>query len=226
MNCFIPHIFLQLMPFSTEPYLASRVQVPAQGQHIIAHQTETQLVVYQAYKPAIARFAVENQCLGGPDFSYSRMSWIKPNFLWMMYRCGWASKENQERVLALWLPKTAFEEILNEAAFSTYTAGKYETEAAWKHELSTKKVRLQWDPDHSPYGGKLTRRAMQLGLKGAVLEEFGQQQITLIEDVTDFVQQQKHHVDNRQLAQLLVPVERVYSMADQALAQRLGVAQH
>jgi len=25
----------------------------------------------------------------------NRMTWIKPNFLWMMYRSGWASKKNQ-----------------------------------------------------------------------------------------------------------------------------------
>ena len=29
-------------------------------------------------------------------------------------------------------------------------------------------VRLQWDPDHSPVGGNLTRRAIQLGLKNDV----------------------------------------------------------
>jgi len=29
-------------------------------------------------------------------------------------------------------------------------------------------VRLQWDPDHSPKGEKLARRAIQLGLKGKV----------------------------------------------------------
>ena len=182
-------------------------------------------MVYQAYNPAIARFAVENQCLGGPGFSYNRMSWIKPNFLWMMYRCGWASKENQERVLALWLDKTTFEDILNNAAFSTFAAGNYETHDAWRHDLATKKVRLQWDPDHHPSGVKIARRAIQLGLKGDVLKQFGRQQITLVEDVTDFVREQKRHVDNRQLTQLLVPVERIYTLADQELAQQLGVAQ-
>lgn len=181
------------------------------------------MVVYQAYHPLIAQFAVENQYLGGPSFSYSRMSWIKPNFLWMMYRCGWASKENQERVLALWLDKTAFEEILGQAAFSTFAAGKYESEEAWRQELATRNVRLQWDPDHSPYGGKLTRRAVQLGLKGETLEQFGKHQVTRIEDLTDFVQQQKVHVDNRQLERLLVPKERVYSLVDAALAQKIGL---
>jgi hypothetical protein len=193
------------MTISTELYSVSRQLLPVDGQHIVAHQTETQVVVYQAYNPAIARFAVENQYLGGSGFSYGRMSWIKPNFLWMMYRCGWASKENQERVLALWLTKADFESILGEAVYSTFTAGNYESADVWKQELATKNVRLQWDPDHSPYGDKLTRRALQLGLKNTTLEQFGKHQVTHIEDVTDFVQQQKVHVDNRQLEQLHVP---------------------
>jgi hypothetical protein len=212
------------MHLSTESYFVSRQLLPIDGQHIVAHQSETQVVVYQAYNPAIARFAVENQYLGGPSFSYSRMSWIKPNFLWMMYRCGWATKENQERVLALWLDKTAFEEILNQAAVSTFTAGHYESEEAWKQELATKNVRLQWDPDHSPYGGKLTRRAMQLGLKNDTLEQFGKHQVKRIEDLTDFVHQQKVHVDNRQLELLHVPLERVYTVKNAALAQKIGLS--
>jgi len=69
------------MPLRTELYSVSRQFLPVDGQHIVAHQTETQVVVYQAYNPAIAQFAVENQYLGGPGFSYGRMSWIKPNFL-------------------------------------------------------------------------------------------------------------------------------------------------
>jgi hypothetical protein len=212
------------MTISTELYSASRHLLPVDGQHIVAHQTETQVVVYQAYNPAIAQFAVENQYLGGPAFSYSRMSWIKPNFLWMMYRCGWATKENQERVLALWLAKADFEYILNEAVYSTFTAGNYESADMWKQELATKNVRLQWDPDHSPYGGKLTRRALQLGLKNATLEQFGKHQVKRIEDITEFVQQQKVHVDNRQLEQLQVPQERVYKLSNSGLAQKVGIS--
>ena len=67
-----------------------------------------------AFKPQIADEAVQ---LGrfGPSFSRSRMSWIKPNFLWMMFRCGWATKVDQERVLALWLPRTFFEKVAAES---------------------------------------------------------------------------------------------------------------
>ncbi|WP_196992466.1 DUF4291 family protein [Panacibacter microcysteis] len=118
------------------------------------------------YNNQIADFAVENQYFGRAHFSYSRMSWIKPNFLWMMFRCGWASKENQERVLALWLKKADFEAILSQAVFSSYQEGKYASFQTWRNELDSKEVRLQWDPDHNPYGEKLARRAIQLGLKG------------------------------------------------------------
>ena len=212
------------MRIETENYLASLAQIPSEGQYIIAHQADEQMVVYQAYKPAIAEFAVKNQCLGGADFSYDRMSWIKPNFLWMMYRCGWASKENQERVLAFWLDKTAFEDILSQATFSTFTAGNYESKEAWKQELATKDVRLQWDPDHNPYGAKITRRAIQLGLKGATLEKFGKTQVRLIEDVTEFVLQQKQYVEAKQLEHLLIPQERVYLPMIQTLCQQIGLS--
>ena len=84
------------MNILTESYLTSVEKLPKDGQHIVSHQTEEQIVVYQAYKPSIAEYAVKHQVLGGSDFSYSRMSWIKPNFLWMMFRCSWAEKENQK----------------------------------------------------------------------------------------------------------------------------------
>ena len=43
------------------------------------------------------------------------MSWIKTNFLWMMYRSGWASKRNQEKVFAVRISRKGFEEILSKA---------------------------------------------------------------------------------------------------------------
>jgi hypothetical protein len=46
------------------------------------------IVVYQAYRPQIGRFAAPRGSFGGSHFSLGLMSWIKPNFLWMMYRSG------------------------------------------------------------------------------------------------------------------------------------------
>lgn len=78
----------------TEHYTRQRQHWPADGRHILAQYDDTSLVVYQAYRPAIADFAVKHQRFGG-EFSYTRMSWIKPNFLWMMFRAGrFASHED------------------------------------------------------------------------------------------------------------------------------------
>ena len=41
--------------------------------------------VYQAYNPLIAKEAVLLQTFG-KNFNVNRMTWIKPSFLWMMYR--------------------------------------------------------------------------------------------------------------------------------------------
>ncbi|HET6994093.1 MAG TPA: DUF4291 domain-containing protein [Chitinophagaceae bacterium] len=211
------------MKIKTEHYLEAVSRLPQAGQHILGYQENDQIVVYQAFNHQIADYAVKNQTFGGPHYSYSRMSWIKPNFLWMMYRCGWASKENQERILAIWLNKMDFENILRAAVFSSFNSIYYQSHDQWKEELNQKEVRLQWDPDHDPFGGKLTRRAIQIGMKGSVLETFGKHQIKMIEDISEFVKEQKVHVDNGKLDKLVVPIETVYSLADEDLRKRIGV---
>jgi len=211
------------MTIKIERYLEAIERIPSTGQIILGYQENEQIVVYQAYNHQIADYAVENQTFGGTNYSYNRISWIKPNFLWMMYGCGWASKENQERVLAISIRKIVFESILNEAAFSSFNPAYYSSHEQWKNEINHKEVRLQWDPDHDPFGSKLTRRAIQIGMKGNVLKNFGQQQIIAIEDVTEFVKEQKVLVDNNQLDKLLVTIEDVYKPTDDTLCKRPGV---
>jgi hypothetical protein len=211
------------MKINIEPYRTSIQNLPVEGQHIVAHQAGDEIVVYQAYKKGIADFAVKHQQLGGSEYSYNRMSWIKPNFLWMMFRCGWAEKENQERVLAIWIDKKDFDKLLQQAVLSTYNHHYYDNHDTWKSELETKEVRLQWDPDHNPHGNKITRRALQLGIKGRMLEQFGKKDIKLIEDVTDFVKEGGAFVKTNQLDKLLVPLERVYKPVDAELCTRIGI---
>src|SRR4051812_30948572 len=79
----------------TEPYPEQVNMWPPEGRHILAQFDAETVIVYQAYRSAIGQYAAEHGTFGG-DFSYSRMSWVKPNFLWMMYRSGWGTKQNQE----------------------------------------------------------------------------------------------------------------------------------
>lgn len=205
------------MKLELENYEASKKMLPGSGQQIVAQCTEDELVVYQAYKPSTAKYSVEHQELDGPEFSYNRMSLIKPNFLWMMYRCGWPQKKTRSMCWPIWLKKTAFIKILENAVISSLGAGHHTNNNDWNEELRTKEARLQWDPDHDPFGMKGTRRAVQPGLKGKLLEEFGMRSISRIEDITPFVKQQKQLLDNGKLSELTVPVERAWKIGNPEL---------
>jgi hypothetical protein len=48
--------------------------------------------VYQADSDEIADAALGKGTFVSPPFKMERMTWIKPSFLWMMYRSGWGAK--------------------------------------------------------------------------------------------------------------------------------------
>jgi hypothetical protein len=211
------------MMLVTEPYAAQVARWPRAGRHILAQFTDDAVVVYQAYRPEIGHFAARHKVFGGA-FSLHRMSWIKPNFLWMMYRSGWGTKEGQEVTLAIWLQRAAFDDILRQAVPSSFAPAVYADEAAWKRAVAPSSVRLQWDPDHAPDGSALQRRAIQLGLRGDVLTQHARAWIVDIEDISDFVAAQRPMAQMGDHARLMTPREEVYSISDPELATRIGVS--
>jgi hypothetical protein len=209
------------MNLLTEPYLVQTARLPKSGRHVVAQFDDESVIVYQAYRHAIGHFAAQHGYFGG-EFSLNRMSWIKSNFLWMMYRSGWASKEGQEVVLAVRLKRTAFDEILRRAVHSTYVPEVYGNEAAWKAAVARSDVRLQFDPDHTPSGAPIDRRAIQLGLRGEVLARYAKEWLLGVEDVSDFVREQSQHARSP-YARLVTPKEEVYPVHDPEVATRLGL---
>lgn len=188
----------------------------------MAQYDDQSIVVYQAYRPAIGLFAAAHGYFGG-EFSLNRMSWIKPNFLWMMYRCGWGTKEGQEVTLAVRIKRHAFDAILANAVPSSYKPGFYADEAAWKAAVGSSDVRLQWDPDHGPTGEALMRRAIQLGLRGRMLANYARDWIISIEDISAFVAEQRANIHRAGRHDLVTPLERPYPVTDPAVALRLGL---
>jgi len=197
------------MKLATAPYLLQAEQWPDEGEHILAHHDDTSVVVYQAYRPSIGRYAIAHGHFGGPDYSFARMSWIKPNFLWMMYRCGWGQKDGQEIVLGLRVRRAFFDKLLDAAVPSSFDASQFGSPQSWKDAVATSEVRQQWDPDHAPTGAKLPRRAIQLGLRGELLRAFATTELLEVIDMTDFVAQQRAFAQDDN-PQLLTPIERVY----------------
>lgn len=69
------------------------------------------IVMYQAYSPAIAIPALRDKRFVAP-FSFNRMTWIKPSFLWLMERSNWGQKSGQEHILAVHIKRSGFDEAL------------------------------------------------------------------------------------------------------------------
>lgn len=160
--------------------------------------------VYQAYNAQIADAA-----LGAgkfvPPFSRTRMTWIKPSFLWMMYRAGWSLKDSgQARILAVDITREGFEWALRNASL---THGP---------ELDrSKPVRVQWDPERDVNLGRLRHRAIQVGLGSAVVERYVDAWTVRIQDVTKLALEVEATRDLR-----LLPPERPYPV-DEDLRREL-----
>ena len=191
--------------------------------HIMPKYVKKKIIVYQSYRKEIGEFAVKNQYFGGA-FSLERMTWIKPNFLWMMFRNGWGTKEGQEVVLAIHLKRDAFETYLKNAVYTSFNQVEGMTQEDWQNEVKTSNVRLQWDPDHDPYGVKLERRAIQIGLRNEFIKTFAKEDILLIEDISDFVANEYENVKNNTLEKLMIPAEKPLVFKDNELNKKLKIA--
>ncbi|GAB4017094.1 DUF4291 domain-containing protein [Spirosoma migulaei] len=209
------------MTLKTIPYLNYETDLPQAGQPVLGQLRGQNIIVYQAFNPQIVDYAVAHQRFGGPAYSFSRMSWIKPNFLWMMYRAGWAKKENQEKVVAIEISLENFETLLKQAVYSSFQPAIYSTREHWETSLIESEVRLQWDPDHNPAGRKLERRAIQLGLKGDTLKLFATDWIMSIEDITEFVLDQGRFVEEGVMEKLTVIKEQVIPISNPHLTAKL-----
>ena len=208
------------MGLELEQYATRKAAWPGAGRHILAQFDADTVVVYQAYAPAIATYAVEHQRFGGPAFSLGRMSWVKPNFLWMMYRSGWGTKPSQEVILAVRLRRAAFDKVLAAAVHSAFSRDVYATPEDWQAAVRGSDVRLQWDPDHGPTGAPLDRRAIQLGIRGETLRRYATEWVVEIVDVSGLVAEQRVNVST---GRLMTPKEWVYPVGDPAVHKRLGL---
>lgn len=165
------------------------------------------VVVYQVYSPAIAGPAVEAGRFV-PPFKRGRMTWVKPSFLWMMYRCGWATKPGQERVLAVSMRREGFDWAVANACLSHYDPDLYPDRKAWANSP----VRVQWDPERSLRLQPLPYRSLQLGLAGVASDRYVDEWVTGITDVTDVARTIRGRLDagDEAGARDLLPVEKPY----------------
>ncbi len=177
--------------------------------------------VYQAYNAAIAKEAIALQTFGS-KFNLDRMTWIKPSFLWLMYRSNWGTKKDQECILALDIDQSVFDMLLEKAVLTSPDSASY-TGAQWEKAFAETTVYCQWDPDRNMNGNAIDRAAIQIGIKGSALREVLDKGICRIEDLTPLVRKWNGQRKNGKLSAKDLPSEKIYPVRDKAIRKRLAM---
>jgi len=178
------------------------------------------LYVYQAYRPEIGRYAAAHGRFG-TGFKLERMTWIKPSFGWMLYRCGYGFKPGQEVVLRIKITHAGWLEMLSGAVLSHYDRNVHDEKITFEQALKVSECRVQWDPDRTLGLGRMERRAIQVGLRGSLVTRYTRDWIVTIEDVTGLAHAVKDALDARSELPP-VPDERVYDVPS-VIRRRLGM---
>jgi hypothetical protein len=178
--------------------------------------------VYQAYGDAIADAALSRGTFVSPPFKMERMTWVKPSFLWMMYRSGWGNKDaGQRRILAIDISRSGFEWALDNSCPSHPDTAMSRTE--YDRLKAASPVRIQWDPDRDLALDPMDRRAIQVGLRGAAVSHYLSEWIEAITEVTALAHSIEALVRSGRTdeAERLLPVERPYPLPP-TTAARIG----
>ncbi|MFJ8946096.1 DUF4291 domain-containing protein [Streptomyces sp. NPDC102395] len=186
---------------------------------IRALHTASTITVYQAYDPAIGVPAARHGRFPS-TWRRNRMTWIKPSFLWMMYRSDWGTGEGQETVLAVEITRAGFDWALRHACLSSHVRSLYPDREAWQRELKRAPARVQWDPERDLNSRPLPYRSLQLGLSGEASARYADEWTVSISDVTPLAREIRALVGrgDQDAARELLPRERPYPAGDELLA--------
>jgi len=178
---------------------------------IRAFHDDLTIRVYQAYSHEIANTALAHGTFVSPPFSMTRMTWIKPSFLWTMYRAGWGYKDaGQSRILAIDITHDGFAWALAHSCPSHPEPGMSDDD--WQALKDRSPVRVQWDPERDLHHAPLAHRAIQIGLGPVAVRHYVNDWIKRITDVTPLAHQIQSLVAQNKLAeaQRALPEESPY----------------
>ncbi|MBL1078054.1 DUF4291 domain-containing protein [Nocardia sp. 2] len=180
------------------------------------------IVVYQAFNAAIATAALDAQRFVAP-FSLTRMTWIKPSYRWLMHRSNWARSPGQERILAVRITRTGWEEALDHAVLTSPERRVYADAADWRAQHPHAAVRVQWDPEYSIRNVKLDHRSIQVGLSRSMVQRYVDDWTTEIRDLTPLTHKISAHLREGRVdrAKDLLPPEKRYPIPEN-LAKKIG----
>lgn len=195
----------------------------AKMHEVRAHYDRDTIVIYQAYASSIADSALKAQKFVEP-FSFGRMTWIKPSFLWLMHRSNWGAKAGQERTLAVSISRKGWETALSRAVLTSYEPSVFRSRRDWDESFQKADVHVQWDPERNIRGASLDHYSIQVGISRHMIMEFVDDWIVKIEDLTPIVAKMNALIRSGKVDQAKrhLPPERVYPVSG-LIAERLMI---
>ncbi len=191
---------------------------------IRAFYTAETIRVYQAYTHQIADAALQAGTFISPPFKMERMTWIKPSFLWMMYRAGWGKKTGQERILAIDITREGFEWALQNSCLSHFESKVYTSNKEWLHLKHNSPVRIQWDPERDLWLHTRDYRSIQIGLSGEAVRRYVNHWIVTITEMTPLCKKIQAALNENKTEQAMnmLPDEKVYPLPE-SIAANIGM---
>lgn len=149
------------------------------------------------------------------------MTWIKPSFLWMMYRSDWTQGTGQERVLAIRMSRAGFEWVLEHSCLSHFEPNIHGTADKWLKTLRSCPVRVQWDPERNILLQKTGIKSIQIGLSEIAVAKYISEWIIKIQDITTQCKKIQHHTIRCDLefASSILPEEMDYPLPARGFPQ-------
>jgi len=190
---------------------------------IRADYNRDSIVVYQAYSKEIAQPTIEAGRFVEP-FSWGRMTWIKPSFLWLMARSNWGTKSGQQHILAIRIKRAGWEQALAQGVLTSFESKVHQHEPKWRSQFEDTTVHIQWDPERTINGKKLEHRSIQVGLSRDIIREFTDDWILDIADYTARTRKIRslYLAGNLKRAKDQLPSERVYPVSND-VGRQLGM---
>jgi hypothetical protein len=207
--------------YRIKPYIDVATTWPDRGKVILAQYDSDSIIIYQAVDNSTADVVISHQNLNIPGISFRQMAWFQTSFFGLMHHSRWGTAPAQSAVLAIWIQRKAFDNILKKATPAQFSEAVYKDKSTWQADLENANVRLQWNPDFPPQGPKLHRKAVHLGLRKDIYKRLAQEWIICIEDISQFVRQQRQFTTSPDM--LFTPDQRIYPVDDPSLANRLGL---
>lgn len=101
-----------------------------------------------------------------------------------MHRSNWGQKSGQERVLAVRITRAGWERALSLAVLTSHAPSVFASADEWAERFAAALVHVQWDPERSLRGARLSHYSIQVGLSRHVIREYVQEWIVAVEDCT------------------------------------------